>query len=103
MAESEINVITHLLDVEQKAAELIRGVQEEANSRISAARAQADAEYKAQYDALVQDLERQYQQKVAGISESHRKALEAYKAEIQKAPQNDGAFRDFLKKELSEQ
>ena len=53
MAESEINIINHLIEVELQASSLVKEAQSEADKRLSAARAKADAEYKQKYNEVV--------------------------------------------------
>lgn len=96
MAETEINVISHLLDVEHSASELISGAQLEADKRTAAAHAQADAEYKKQYDALTELLESDYAQKTAELSKKHDKEILDYKSKIENTEKDAGAFNKLL-------
>lgn len=96
MAESEVNVINHLLDVEHQASEMISGAQSEADKRISSFRAQAETEYKKQYDAIIAGFEADYKKQTEEIDSKHKKTVEQYKSDIQNTAQNKEAFSSLL-------
>ncbi|MCR5290421.1 MAG: hypothetical protein K6E51_10545 [Treponema sp.] len=96
MAEQDVNVISHLLDVEKEASSLIGDAQNESAKRMAAARAEADAEYKKQYDSLMSELESDYQTQTQAIVKKHDEDLDAYKKEIDSMTQNTEAFSTYL-------
>jgi vacuolar-type H+-ATPase subunit H len=96
MAESEVNVINHLLDVEHQASEMISGAQGEADKRISSFRAQAETEYKKQYDDIIAGFEAGYKKHTEEIDSKHKKTVEQYKSDIQNTAQNKEAFGKLL-------
>jgi regulator of protease activity HflC (stomatin/prohibitin superfamily) len=96
MAEQEINVIGHLLDVEKDASVLVSDAQSEAAKRLAAARAQADIEYKKQYDQLISRLEIEYQQKTAAVTQTHADALNTYKEKAEKTVRDTVSFGKLL-------
>ena len=53
MSEKEVNTITHLLEVEQKAAELTSQAQLDADKKITTAKARADSQFKSEYEKIV--------------------------------------------------
>ncbi len=103
MAENEANVISHLLNVEAQASDLVKEAQDEANKRLSSVRAKADAEFKEKFDKIVAGLEKTYNDKISTIDENHKKNLEEYKSSVENSEQDKDNFNVFLKKLLVEQ
>lgn len=103
MAENEANVISHLLNVEAQASDLVKEAQDEANKRLSSVHAKADAEFKEKFDKIVSELEKSYNDRISAIDEKHKEALEEYKSSVENAEQNKADFNAFLKKVLIEQ
>ena len=56
MAQTEADIINHLLNIERAASEVLSQAQTEAEKRISSAKATADKEFKTQYDAILRNL-----------------------------------------------
>lgn len=100
MAENEANVISHLLNVEAQASDLVKEAQDEANKRLSSVHAKADSEFKEKFDKIVAELEENYSGKISAVDEAHKKILEEYKASVENAEQNKNEFNVFLKKIL---
>jgi vacuolar-type H+-ATPase subunit H len=96
MAESEVNVINHLLDIEHQASEMISGAQTEADKRISSFRAQAETEYKKQYDDIIAGFEADYKKHTEEIDRNHKETVEQYKSDIQNTAQKKEAFGRLL-------
>jgi vacuolar-type H+-ATPase subunit H len=96
MAETEVNVINHLLDVEHQAAEMISGAQNEADKRITAFRTQAETEYKKQYDEIISKLEEDYKTRTDDIVHSHSEAIKQYKSNIENTARNNESFNKQL-------
>ena len=65
MAENEANVISHLLNVEAQASDLVKEAQDEADKRLSSAHAKADAEFKEKFSRAVAELEKNYSEKLS--------------------------------------
>ena len=103
MAENEANVISHLLNVEAQASDLVKEAQDEANRRLSSVHKKADAEFKEKFDKIVAELEKSYNERISAIDEKHKKILEEYKSSVENAEQNKDNFNVFLKKVLIEQ
>ncbi len=53
----EQNIFGHLLDIENSAASLVFDAQVEADNRIGAAKAEAEKQYKAEYEKMLSDFE----------------------------------------------
>lgn len=103
MAETEVNVISHLLSVEAEASGLVKEAQEEATKRISAARMQADSEFKKQFEKIVFSEEKSFNDQIQSLSEKNQKHFEDYKSSVEKTEQDKTAFNAFLKKVLIEE
>lgn len=101
MAENEAGVIGHLLDVERLASGLMLDAQTESDKRIAAARSKADGLYKAQYDTIVADFEKNLSEKQTQITAAHEKALADYKQKIGGAARDVPAFNALLDKLLA--
>ena len=98
MAEntSEIDALNHLLEVEKNATALINDAAEEADRRLSEARAKYNAEYKARYDKEAAELESEYQKAHEQISDKYQKEIDSYKESLAAKPQNSKAFSELL-------
>lgn len=53
----EQDVITHLIDVERQASDLLLEAQTEADSRVMAAKEQAEKDYRVAYEKIINDLD----------------------------------------------
>lgn len=100
MAESEINVIAHLLDVEQNAFVLTKDAQERANHMISEAKARVDSEFNEKFSEIQKKLEDDFSSKKEALLRSHQEELDEYRSKIKEIPLNKKAFSDFLKSTL---
>ncbi|MCK9169117.1 MAG: hypothetical protein M0P01_01735 [Treponema sp.] len=96
MAEKEVNVINHLLDVEHQAAEMISEAQREADKRIAAFRTQSENEYKKQYDEIISKLEDDYKTGTDDIVHRHSESITRYKSDIQNTVLNNESFNKQL-------
>ena len=93
---SEIDVISHLMNVENQASSLIFEAQTVADKNISDARATAESLYKQKYEVLLNDLESDYSKKVENILQANRNAFAEYQQQIQSLPQDIPSFNKFL-------
>ena len=96
MSEKEVNTITHLLEVEQKAAELTSQAQLDADKKITTAKARADSQFKSEYEKIVAECELDYKQKIATLESKKNEEISSYKAKISKNRQDKEAFTLFL-------
>lgn len=92
----ETDVIGHLIDVEHQASSLVLDAQVEADQRIAEARAKADVKYKEAYEALIQSLEKQSEQKMKTIKQDHSSYLEEFSERILKSSKDIPAFEEML-------
>ena len=96
MAESEVNVINHLLEVERRASGMTSDAQAEADKRIAAYRTEAESDYKKQHDEILAKFESDYATRTKAIDEKHAEMIAAYRSEIQNTTQDTGAFYKLL-------
>ncbi|MBQ1949706.1 MAG: hypothetical protein II367_06090 [Treponema sp.] len=101
MAETEVNVISHLLKVESDASVLVTEAKKEAAERVAAAKAKAEEEVRQQVDAVRSKLEAEYNSKIQSISENHKKIIDEYKSGIESVQKDTDAFNSFLTKVLN--
>ena len=97
---TEIDVIGHLLDVEQQAAEMLLEAQTEADRRITEARNQADVEYKAQYEKIVAEFEKNFAANVKEVEDSHSTVMANYRETIESSQIDKASFTSLLDKLL---
>lgn len=102
MAEEEVNIISHLLEVEQNAYLQAKNAQEDANKMLSEARANADAAFKSQFDVIVAELDDNYKRRIEQISAEYKKDIEQYKDSVEKTEQDKPAFNSLLMKVIEE-
>lgn len=96
MSEKEVNTISHLLEMERKAEELTSQTQEEASKKIASAKASADSKFKAEYEKIVSECERDYNQKVDELNKKSLEEISSYKERILRTPKDSGSFNAFL-------
>ena len=96
---TETDVIGHLLNIEQQAADLLLDAQTEADRRIAEARNTAENQYKTQYEKLIQDFESKYSSEVKAVDTIHDSTMSNYKDTINHNETDTTAF-DALMNEL---
>lgn len=96
MAEKEVNTITHLLEMEQRASAMTLKAQEDADKKIAAAKAQADSEFKSQYEKIVATEERSYNQKISALESEKAQKIAGYREKIMAVPQDKPSFNSYL-------
>lgn len=97
MADEEVNIISHLLEVEQNASLLTKTAQEDANKMISEAKVKADEEFKTKFDKLVIEMQNEDKQKFDKIQNHYKNLMDDYEASIRQKVQNKKAFNEFMK------
>lgn len=95
---ADVNLISHLLDVEKEAALQTKAAQDEANKIISQSHADADNSFNEQYTALIKDIDDDYAQRKNEIEDEYKKTLAEYKSEVENRPQYKDNFFAFLQK-----
>ena len=100
MADSEADVISHLLDVEQNAFVQVKEAQEKANKMVGEARSEADCQFKTRYEEIASELDKEFLDERKRIVEEHNVSLSAFKDSVQKKEKNKSAFENFVKKAI---
>jgi len=98
----EVNIISHLLEVEKQASQVIAVANVKSDKNISQAKIAADAEFKKLYTEKSEQLQKDYENKKAEITEKHNKVLSDYKTSVESMPQNKENFSALLDKVLFE-
>ncbi|MGI5174117.1 hypothetical protein H0R92_11045 [Treponema sp. OMZ 840] len=94
----ETDTLTHLIEIEHKAASMLMDAQTEADRRTAEARMQADSDYKRQYEDLVSQMETDTETSISELKEKYSAGFSAYKNELAACPQDTAAFNGLLKK-----
>lgn len=103
MAESEISVINHLIEIELQASTLAKEAQTEADARISKARAAADADFKAKHEAIVKKYHDLHEAEKQKIETEYKSRFTAYVDAVKNTEQDSGAFNECLRRLLTQQ
>ena len=94
------DIIGHLFEVEQAAAELLSDAQSEYNRHIEQFRKRADSIYKEAYDKIINEQENQYVQAVKLLDDKHKTDYDSYCSEIKNWQKDENAFNNLLEKLL---
>ena len=94
------DILGHLIQVENEAANVLFDAQVEADKRTSEARLQADADYKTQYDALIARLEKMSATQMAELENEHKDTFDTFKADLLKTKKDLGSFNLLMEKLL---
>ena len=97
---TEIDVISHLVEIEHQAAELLLDTQIEADRRTTEAKTKATAEYKERYESIIKELEAQYIADASSIDKKHNSVMEDYKHAIDCTQVDTDKFNQLLDKLL---
>jgi len=93
-------VLQRLLEIENEAALMVSGAQEEADKRISEGEKQNRARYDEIYAGEVKELDQSFAVDAAETKENYRKQLEAYNDSLKIMPQYKKAFFSLAEKLL---
>jgi vacuolar-type H+-ATPase subunit H len=86
------DIIHHLLAVESEAASLASDAEAEADRRVAERERAARSVYDATYSARAAELEEDARSEAEAVLNEYRQDLEAYRASLEKAPTDGGAF-----------
>ena len=103
MAAEEIDIITHLLDVEKEASTTVLDAQKRADEKIAAARSQAESEFKAKYSAVVSEIEQKEKDTKSAIEKKHSADIESYKQNLNSSEKDYTSFNALMDKILFSQ
>ena len=81
-ANSEIEIINHLLEVEKNASILLDDARKEAERRIINAKNKANEEFQKEYENLVASAEADYNRKLKEIDSNHDNVISEYKESL---------------------
>lgn len=98
----ELEIINHLLEVEKNASVLIDDAKIEADKRTSEAKAKYNQEYKAKFEVLAAEKDKNYHDKIQELTAAHAAEMEEYKKSVESRPQDTEGFKKLLEKLLFE-
>lgn len=101
MADTEVNVISHLLKVESDASVLVSEAKAEATKRVAKTQAEAEEAVKKQVEQLRQKLDADYSEKIKALSENHKKIIDEYRETVEAVEKDTEAFDSLLTKLLN--
>ncbi|HOS31325.1 MAG TPA: hypothetical protein PLR39_10965 [Treponemataceae bacterium] len=93
----EIDIISHLIDVEHEASSLVLDAQIEADQRIADARSLADTQFKELYEKMINSLEKKTSKEIDTIKLSYEQESNEFAQNIKNMPKDIPAFEDMLK------
>jgi vacuolar-type H+-ATPase subunit H len=93
---TEVDVIVHLLEQEEKTSGMVRDAQVEGDRRLSRARTVAEAEYAKDYDAALQDLETAYTVKKEQVAKEFQQKSMEYRIRLDSQQQDYTRFNEYL-------
>lgn len=93
---SEIDVLTHLMEIEKKASGLVSDAQVEADKRHVETQLKYNTEYKSKYEKLTNTLENNYQQSLEKIKAKYMKEVEEYKQSLNEKNKDEKAFTSLV-------
>ncbi len=99
--EDNIDITRHLLEVESEAAGLVDEAQKKADSKISAARAEAESLFKKEYSQFIEILEKEEENKKKSFFDEHEKIIQEYKQSLENREKDSISFAALMDKLLS--
>lgn len=96
MAESETNVIEHLIEVESQASSITADAQKQAADRVNSAKAAADKSYLEKFNAVAEELEKSFNEESRKINGRITQEVDSYKETVSKSPENKAAFNSLM-------
>lgn len=92
----ETDVINHLIDIEREAAEILLEAQEKADEITNSAKNEAEAEFKAGYEAVVRECEDDFKTSCSRITEEYEGILTEYQDRIKSSARDVKGFNSLL-------
>lgn len=90
------DVISHLIEIEKRAAEFMHQAHVEADLRITDARNKVDSQFKEAYEKLMSDFEQNYQKESQALKESYEKDFDDFVEKIKNTAQDSEAMRTLF-------
>ncbi|MGN0730267.1 hypothetical protein [Treponema sp.] len=100
MAAEEIDIITHLLDVEKEASTTVLDAQKRADEKIASARAQSESEFKAAYSAVIAEIDQKEKEAKSAIEKKHTSDIELYRHNLASTEKDYSSFNSLMDKIL---
>jgi phage host-nuclease inhibitor protein Gam len=91
-ADTEQDVLHHLLEVESAASVLVNDAQTEADRRVTEGEKKCRAAYDEQYSREVRALDLQYEKEIASIKADYNSQLASYREGLALMPRQEEAF-----------
>ncbi|MDR2079961.1 MAG: hypothetical protein LBP74_09605 [Treponema sp.] len=85
-------ILRHLLEVEAKAAALVDDAQAEADRRVAGAEKRNRERYEERYNGEIERLNREYEEKTAGIKVQYAQELNDYRKSLDSIQINRDGF-----------
>ncbi|AGT44020.1 hypothetical protein [Treponema pedis] len=92
----EKDIFGHLLDIENSAATLVFDAQVEADKRLSAAGADAEKEYKTEYEALIAEFEENFLKEKTAVDDGIKNEYEKFGEYLFALKKDYKKFEDYL-------
>ena len=92
----ETDVIGHLIDIEREASEVLFDAQEKSDATVSAAKSEAESEFKSGYEAIVKEFEDSYDKSRGRITDEYDDLLKKFEEKIKSAPKDNSGFNSLL-------
>ncbi len=93
---AEFDMIGHLLGVESQVADMLLGVQADADDRIVKAREEGEILYQRRCDEVRASFKMRLAEEEAGMEASHGTAVEGYRTAVASSQQDAGSFGKLL-------
>lgn len=100
MATQEIDVISHLLEVEREVSLMLSEAQKKADEKIAHSRAAADLRFKELYSQIVKNLDSEEIAAKEKIESIHKEKLASYQNELESAVKDKDSFCSIIDKVL---
>lgn len=92
----EQDIFGHLLDVEASAANLVFDAQVEADKRLAGAKAEAETEYKVEYDKIIKELEANFLSQKQAEDELQDRTYKEFDSHLISLKKDFSKFQDYL-------
>lgn len=96
MAQMQIDILSHLFEVERQASDVIMAAQTQADKKIAIARAKSDEDFNTQYEALCKEKDEALALQKANVDAGCKKELDAYEKELRCQKENQAEFDKVL-------
>lgn len=92
----EVSIITHLIEIEKQASQIITVANVKGDKMISEAKMATDAQFKKLYQEKSEMLQKDFEEKKAQIDLQYSKEMEEYKESVYKQNQDKEKFNSVM-------